>query len=381
VKTRKKTKAAHPLVRAGRVLRRQAKDHLLPHAGNGHVPHVLKHRALLGFGLALLSLKALVLAASLILPAQAVLSSAITAQNIVDLTNQTRHSFGLKALNSNPRLAQAAQARADDMMAKQYFSHTSPSGRTPWDFVSAAGYAYSLLGENLAVHYHQAEDVEAGWLASPTHRANIVNPEFKDIGIGVVRGTFEGQSSTIVVQIFGAPKIAGAIAGVKQKTELAYDPLSLSITPSAGSIGIQVTAQEALSVKAGYASTWIDLQRDAQGNWHGSLPSSMLTSARHVTILAQSLDGRDEVSTAASYVPGSDPRDLYSFGAKPEGTLFGSIDLNNLRDSARLAYLLVVLFLGACLLVGLSVKTKIRHPRIVAHTLAIIGLAFVLWRF
>jgi hypothetical protein len=94
VKTHKKTKAAHPLVRAGRVLRRQAKDHLIPHAGNGHVPHVLKHRALLGFGLALLSLKALVLSASLILPAQAVLSSAITAQNIVDLTNQTRRSFG-----------------------------------------------------------------------------------------------------------------------------------------------------------------------------------------------------------------------------------------------------------------------------------------------
>src|SRR6185369_1735151 len=110
-------------------------------------------------------------------------------------------------------LAQAAQAKADDMVAKQYFSHTSPDGRSPWDFISAAGYKYQAAGENLAVNYQQAEEVETAWLNSPGHRANLLNPVFKEIGIGVASGNFQGNNVTFVVQEFGTP-----VASIKTAT-------------------------------------------------------------------------------------------------------------------------------------------------------------------
>ena len=191
-------------------------DHLVPHDGNSHQPHVLKHRVLVGYSVLLVLLKALAIVAPVALPSSSLYSSAITPTNIVDLTNQTRINLSLVELSVSDQLMQAAAAKAEDMVGSQYFAHVSPTGVTPWSWMVEVGYKYKYAGENLAVHFTSAEGVQEGWLASPSHRANIVNKNYSEIGVGVAMGEFEGFPTTFVVQMFGTP--VGAVPVVTAVT-------------------------------------------------------------------------------------------------------------------------------------------------------------------
>ena len=138
-----------------------AVDHVLPCDRNGQCPLALRHRVLFGYTAILILIKALAIAIPIALPAASLYSSAITSTNVLTLTNAARSTAGLGALGANGLLTQAAQAKASDMLSAQYFAHQSPDGRMPWSFIRGAGYEYRHAGENLAVHFQQAEDVHA----------------------------------------------------------------------------------------------------------------------------------------------------------------------------------------------------------------------------
>lgn len=135
----------------------------------------------------------------------------ISIERLLELTNQKRIENGLNPLNLDPQLCQAANAKANDMFANNYWAHNSPTGVSPWDFILAAGYHYVYAGENLAKDFANSEGVVSAWMASPTHRDNIINPKYKDIGFAVVNGKLNGMETTLVVQMFGsrAPVTAG----------------------------------------------------------------------------------------------------------------------------------------------------------------------------
>ena len=131
------------------------------------------------------------------------MASSITPSNIILLTNQQRASAGLNKLSNNAKLAAAAQAKANNMFEEQYWDHYGPNGETPWMFISQAGYTYVYAGENLAKGFRTAEGVHEAWMASPTHKENIMSPNYKDIGVAVVQGTLLGKETILVVQMFG----------------------------------------------------------------------------------------------------------------------------------------------------------------------------------
>lgn len=131
------------------------------------------------------------------------MASSITPANIIQLTNQQRAAAGLNTLNTNAKLTAAAQAKAYNMLEVQYWDHYGPNGETPWMFISAAGYAYVYAGENLAKGFRTAEGVHEAWMASPTHKENIMSVNYKDIGVAVVEGTLLGKETILVVQMFG----------------------------------------------------------------------------------------------------------------------------------------------------------------------------------
>src|SRR5206468_12650742 len=116
------------------------------------------------------------------------------------------------ALTIDPQLAAAAQAKARDMVAGNYWSHTSPAGKTPWTFISAAGYQYQQAGENLAYGFASADDTEAAWMNSAEHRANILETSYQNVGFGVAQSpNYQGQGAeTIVVAEYGQPVPAAA---------------------------------------------------------------------------------------------------------------------------------------------------------------------------
>jgi hypothetical protein len=124
---------------------------------------------------------------------------------VVDETNTRRVEEALPALALNPILQIAAQRKAEDMASKGYFAHVAPDGVEPWAWFKEAGYVYTHAGENLAVNFMDSKDVVDAWMRSPSHRANIENARYTEIGIGVAEGSYQGRPAVFVVQFFGNP--------------------------------------------------------------------------------------------------------------------------------------------------------------------------------
>ncbi len=183
----------------------RAKLHLVPHPDNGHIPHILKKDSLA----VLLSVTIAIFVCSSfgahLLQNNAKITATVYPAVLVDLTNQDRAANNAPTLAISPVLQHAAQLKADDMATKSYFAHTSPTGITPWHWFEEAGYTYIYAGENLAVHFDDSDPVEQAWLASPTHRANILNSHYSEIGIATAQANFEGTPTTFVVEMFGLP--------------------------------------------------------------------------------------------------------------------------------------------------------------------------------
>ncbi|MEU5347883.1 MULTISPECIES: CAP domain-containing protein [unclassified Streptomyces] len=124
-----------------------------------------------------------------------------TAAEVVALTNAERTRAGLRPLAVDPLLTNAAQAHSADMVARAFYSHTSPDGSEPWHRAAAAGSTRRTIGENIACGQRSAAEVVQGWMDSPGHRANILKPDFTHIGVGFAGG---GSAGTYWTQLFGA---------------------------------------------------------------------------------------------------------------------------------------------------------------------------------
>lgn len=109
-------------------------------------------------------------------------------QSIVDRVNQERAAAGLKPLQVDLRLVGVAQAKASDMEKNHYFGHTSPTYGSPWAMMQKAGLTVTWAGENIAGN-DTAAGAMAAWMASPGHRANILDPKFTNIGVGIAYGS------------------------------------------------------------------------------------------------------------------------------------------------------------------------------------------------
>lgn len=139
----------------------------------------------------------------------AVNASEINAENIVNLVNKERSAYGLSALKVNQELENAAVEKSKDMLFRNYFDHYA-FGQTPWMFIIRAGYNYSIAGENLAKGFSTSEGVVNAWMNSASHRENILNPQYQEIGVGVVKGSFseggELVDTTMTTELLAKPK-------------------------------------------------------------------------------------------------------------------------------------------------------------------------------
>jgi hypothetical protein len=134
----------------------------------------------------------------------------ITESSLENLVNQTRQSMGLQPLIENQKLSEAAKLKAQNMVENNYFSHTSPNGTTPWHWFSKVGYNYKYAGENLAIGFYDSSEVFDAWINSPSHRTNLLNPNYKEEGIAVLHG-FGPNNATVVVQLLGSAKPTSSI--------------------------------------------------------------------------------------------------------------------------------------------------------------------------
>jgi len=140
------------------------------------------------------------------------LVSTVLPAVVVDLTNDERSDLAAAPLQRNSLLDQAAQQKAQHMADNEYFAHFAPDGTTPWSFFKTSGYVYAHAGENLAIHFTDSTEVVEAWMNSPTHRKNIVDTKYTEIGVGTAKGTFDGYDTVFVVQLFGTPAVPPAPA-------------------------------------------------------------------------------------------------------------------------------------------------------------------------
>jgi uncharacterized protein YkwD len=134
----------------------------------------------------------------------------ISADKLLQLTNEKRAENNLPPLNYNEKLAAAAYNKAQNMLSVGYWAHFAPDGTTPWSFILGSGYQYSVAGENLAKGFYFSDAVVNAWMNSPSHKENLLRNSYKDVGFAIVNGTLSGEETTLVVQMFGAPVAVAA---------------------------------------------------------------------------------------------------------------------------------------------------------------------------
>jgi len=420
------------------VFARHIRDHFIPHAGNNYRPHVLSHRSLSLMSGLLVALKIFTLTAVTIGPIVPAFSSAITVSNIISLTNESRGEYQLPALTENPLLDQAAQTKANDMLAKGYFAHTTPDGKTPWDFIVAAGYNYIMAGENLAVNFTEAENVETAWMNSPGHKANIVNKNYEEIGIGISQGEYQGHNAIFVVQMFGTPagqkismddqptkvqpqsvpqpqpapvKVAAAspapapapaaatvptpapapapidaqTLGANQNQPAAAPVVPVNISDGSVNLNgdqVNITAKvEGPAVKAiaYFGEQAIMLSPTGQGTWGGEVALSTLAEKNTtVTLKAFDIDGNNSQFKLADFSTGTvENYNLIPQTADKTISLFGHSF--NPKDFENRFLLFFIAGILASLILAIGLKRHVQHLSLIANSSFVVIFAALLW--
>ena len=184
---------------------RWLKKYFIPHEGNDHKPHFLRHQSMTLVFLLVIVVELGFLAQVFIIFDKTKFLAAVLPGVLTTLTNEERAENNVLPVTENELLKKAAELKAQDMATRGYFAHTSPEGKTPWYWLNLVGYSYAKAGENLAVNFSESSDVDRAWMNSPTHYANIVKSDFTEIGIGIASGVYEGRKTVFVAQFFGTP--------------------------------------------------------------------------------------------------------------------------------------------------------------------------------
>lgn len=384
-------------------------DHVVPHERNNYHPHVLGHRAVAWFALLLFTVKISAVALLVMGPVLPAYSSAITTDNVISLTNQSRAEFKLGSFIQNGKLAQAAQAKANDMLAKQYFAHNTPDGHTPWDFIKSTGYAYLLAGENLAVDFTEAENVETAWMNSPGHRANILNKDFQEIGIGISEGQFEGHHSIFVVQMFGtsqdqpiavrdqtttvanrsiqvqassANQNATPIVKAENAANTSAKELTIvdtQMTVAGSNMHLVVTTSDTASrVIAKFGDQAVMLDPKGNNTWQADIPLNSLAKAgQNVDIEAYDIKGALANQRVASFSSSTAANFGTAANAQPSTiNFFGHyIDI---KDLEKRFYALLISGILTALLIAILIRKRVHRVSMVANASFVAMLATIM---
>lgn len=188
-------------------LHRHVRHLLIPHKGNHFRPHLVRLHGITAVLVLIVLMQAIYgFATTGTFSILGRVTTIDTAQ-LLDETNSARQQQGLLGLRVNEDLNEAAALKAQDMFANNYWAHNSPSGVSPWKWLADVGYTYTIAGENLAKNYPNASATVGAWLESPSHRENMLNDRYTEVGFAVVEGVLEDRQTTLVVAYYGAPRI------------------------------------------------------------------------------------------------------------------------------------------------------------------------------
>lgn len=175
----------------------------------------------------------------------------LSREAVIGLTNDARTTEGLTVLDENPLLDAIAEARAKDMLEKQYFAHVSPTGDRAARIARKVGYRYRLIAENIAsgIFFTNKRLLDA-WMQSPGHRSNILSPRVRELGVSVVEGRMNGAKVWVCVQLFGL-----------QSTPMSERPIVSARREPSGETEMREAATEDLRERLERARRELDAER------------------------------------------------------------------------------------------------------------------------
>ncbi|MDD4271815.1 MAG: CAP domain-containing protein [Patescibacteria group bacterium] len=392
------------------------KDLFIPHAGNNYKPHALKPKRLLFHAAGVVAIKAIVVAFILIYPISAWLSPDMAlaeAKKIIELTNNLRKAISLPALLESEKLNQAAYGKVEDMALNQYFAHTSPAGLSLKDWLKKINYQYAVAGENLAVGFSRAEDVVLAWKNSPTHYSNIIDGDFKEIGVAMADGKLNQIDTAFIAQYFAAPATVANLPSEPITPKLIQPEVNqpagnsevqgekVNLTPAPAAINQQTTIlsikadplnnEKAIQIKTILPEDTVSAEiivdnkkialnkESSQANiWNGA---ALISAAEEKNILnplvPASLTATNS-SGAAGYgkvdwddvkIIKTTPLEHYQlYKNNPAAAMAPVMSLSNLYFKLILALALIALILN------IFIEIKKQHPHIIAYSLAFLSL-------
>ncbi|MEK7602302.1 MAG: CAP domain-containing protein [Patescibacteria group bacterium] len=279
--------------------------------------------------------------------------AAVITSVLADLVNTDRSINKIGTLTVNPTLTAIAQAKANDMAEKGYFAHVSPEGNNPWYWFKQGGYLFTYAGENLAVDFSDSADVEQAWMKSPTHRANILNDNFTEVGIATAVGTYEGHQTIFVVQEFGTPAHLLPVA-----------PETTEVTKPASATEIAIATRNPDAAKLAIVKAT------------PSPATTTTTASSSAVATTEAGPSEDVLGTSATGIATA-PTTVERLGLVDLWNVFAASP----RTTLTYAYYLF----GIILLIGLVIETGIEirrhHMRHVALVLALIVLMSGLYLF
>lgn len=283
------------------------RSYFIPSKGNKFSPIFARKRTIISLAIAILLSNFLITKLSSF-PAQAYLAK-IDKGEIVELTNKFRKENDLPALRPNEALEKAAYLKAENILDLDYWSHTSPNGKEPWDFVDDAEYKWAEVGENLAKGFLSSNEVVEAWKESQKHRENLLNKLYREIGIAVVPGKIQGKRVVLVVQIFAKPSLDANKSGsknnlealrVKKKENLNMDPPNTSASPSGGTFYKSISVELENDDKATIYYTLNGKEPDKNSKTYRK--AIKLQASRVLKFFAVSSDGTEERVRTEKYL-------------------------------------------------------------------------------
>ena len=193
----------------------------LPREDNNYRSELLHHKTILWLILLFISAGLFTSFIKTNFPSVLGVSSNISNQELLILTNQQRQNNNLGPLTDNSELDQAAANKAADMFSKDYWAHNAPDGTTPWVFIKSTGYNYIYAGENLARGFNSASEVINAWMNSPEHRQNVLSPNYQNVGFAAATGKLSGEDTVLVVEMLGSTTLAPIASEAKKPIAVA----------------------------------------------------------------------------------------------------------------------------------------------------------------
>mgnify|MGYP000072351058 CR=1 FL=1 len=315
------------------------KKYFIPHKENNFHPHILHTKRAVFYSLVFLLTKVIMVVFVIMLPMGAFVLPDVLAEEqrqIVELTNKARAEKNLPPLTISTKLDISAQNKADDMAIGQYFAHTKDQ-KSLATWLRGANYSYEFAGENLAVGFSTAQGIVQAWKNSPTHYANLVDTDFKELGVGLSGGVYNGKATVFIAQHLATP----LVPAVTTPAKVSLRKSSTTQVPE-NKIPATVAAEPAKST---------------------------------ATVLSDKIESAQENELPVMSVDEPTPVDKY---IQAKSVLW---PLTNIFAVSQNIYFAAMVFFAVVLLLSIIINIRKQRYHIIAQTSGLIALLFIFWKF